>query len=79
MVLSCRSGRRSMFAAEYVTEKLGFKNVYNVQGGILAWMENNYPAQPFQNDHSAWIHTLDTAPGSYIVVDTGKKKGERKE
>ncbi|KAI8879194.1 Rhodanese-like protein [Backusella circina FSU 941] len=70
LVLSCRSGRRSMFAAEYVTEKLGFKNVYNVQGGLLAWIENGYPAQAFQNNHSAWIHPLDTKLGSYIVVDT---------
>ncbi|KAI8075940.1 Rhodanese-like domain-containing protein [Gilbertella persicaria] len=45
LVISCRSGRRSMFAAEYVTKKLGFTNVYNVHGGILAWIENGYPIE----------------------------------
>lgn len=43
LVISCRSGRRSGFAAEYVVSKLGFKNVYNVQGGILDWISHGYP------------------------------------
>lgn len=43
LVISCRSGRRSGFAAEYVVSKLGFKNVYNVKGGILEWIGHGYP------------------------------------
>ncbi|CAO3656567.1 unnamed protein product [Mucor hiemalis] len=43
LVISCRSGRRSGFAAEYVTSKLGFRNVYNVKGGILEWIAHGYP------------------------------------
>jgi rhodanese-related sulfurtransferase len=43
LVISCRSGRRSGFAAEYVVSKLGFKNVYNVQGGISDWIVHGYP------------------------------------
>ncbi len=32
----CRSGNRSMTACQILTEN-GFKEVYNVEGGILAW------------------------------------------
>ncbi|KAI8328617.1 putative Rhodanese domain protein [Choanephora cucurbitarum] len=45
LVLSCRSGRRSLLASEYLISKLGFSNVYNVQGGILSWIESGYPVQ----------------------------------
>ena len=45
LVISCRSGRRSLLAAQYVVSKLGFKNVYNVEGGILKWIEKGYPVE----------------------------------
>ncbi|KAI7882128.1 Rhodanese-like domain-containing protein [Mucor mucedo] len=45
LVISCRSGRRSGFAAEYVVSKLGFTNVYNVKGGILDWIGHGYPVE----------------------------------
>lgn len=35
-VMICRSGRRSMNAAEFMKEK-GFKNVQNMEGGMLDW------------------------------------------
>lgn len=35
-VMICRSGRRSMNAAEHMNEK-GFSNVKNMQGGMLDW------------------------------------------
>ncbi|RYZ00317.1 MAG: rhodanese-like domain-containing protein [Chitinophagaceae bacterium] len=40
--LQCRSGHRSMMAA-MVLEQLGFKDTYNVVGGILAWKEKGFP------------------------------------
>ena len=40
--LYCRSGNRSQQAAEFLREK-GFRNIYNEQGGILAWIQRNYP------------------------------------
>jgi rhodanese-related sulfurtransferase len=45
LVISCRSGRRSLLAAEYVIKHLGFQNVYNVEGGILRWIEQGYPVE----------------------------------
>ncbi len=40
--LYCRSGNRSQQAAEFLKKK-GFSNVYNEQGGIIAWTQRNYP------------------------------------
>lgn len=44
VVLQCRSGRRSMMAA-MILEQLGFRETYNLEGGILAWEEKNYPVK----------------------------------
>lgn len=38
--LICRSGARSALAAESLT-KMGFKSVYSVAGGMLAWDQLN--------------------------------------
>ncbi len=38
VIVHCRSGRRSMMAC-MVLDQMGFTNTYNVDGGILAWME----------------------------------------
>jgi len=38
VILYCRSGRRSMMAC-MVLDTLGFKDTYNLEGGILAWQE----------------------------------------
>ncbi len=38
VVVHCRSGKRSADAIRAL-EKLGFKNLYNLKGGILAWAE----------------------------------------
>ncbi len=38
VIIHCRSGHRSMMAC-MVLDSLGFKNTFNVEGGILAWQE----------------------------------------
>lgn len=38
VALYCRSGRRSRKAAEFLIKK-GFPQVYNLDKGILSWME----------------------------------------
>jgi rhodanese-related sulfurtransferase len=42
IVCQCRSGKRSLQAAMNLQGE-GFENLYNLEGGILAWLENNYP------------------------------------
>lgn len=41
-IIYCRSGNRSSQALKMMRE-LGFRNVYEVQGGILAWQSAGYP------------------------------------
>lgn len=41
-IIYCRSGRRSLYAADTL-EKLGFTNVTNMKGGILAWHSAGKP------------------------------------
>jgi rhodanese-related sulfurtransferase len=40
--LYCRSGKRSGASAELLVE-LGFKEVYDLQGGFMAWADGKYP------------------------------------
>ncbi|NQW36847.1 MAG: rhodanese-like domain-containing protein [Flavobacteriales bacterium] len=38
----CRSGVRSKYASD-ILKKLGFKEIYNLNGGILSWNTQNLP------------------------------------
>lgn len=40
VIIYCRSGRRSMLACQ-ILDQMGFKETYNLEGGILAWI-NKY-------------------------------------
>lgn len=44
IVISCRSGQRSMSACR-VLRKNGFEQVYNLGGGIVAWQQANMPME----------------------------------
>lgn len=44
IILICRSGQRSSAAAEMLAQQ-GFKVVYNVQGGIIAWEKAGLPVE----------------------------------
>lgn len=43
VVVHCRSGKRSAEAIRLLEEKFGFRNLYNLKGGILAWAEEIDP------------------------------------
>lgn len=45
VIMQCRSGKRSA-AAVMQLEQLGFTNLYNLKGGILAWQEAYDPNMP---------------------------------
>lgn len=40
--LHCLSGSRSLIAAQ-IMERMGYKNVFNVLSGLLAWRSKGYP------------------------------------
>lgn len=37
VIMQCRSGARSGAALMQLEQNLGYKNIYNLKGGILAW------------------------------------------
>ncbi len=39
VVIHCRSGARSAKAIETLERKFGFSNLYNLKGGVLAWVD----------------------------------------
>ena len=39
VVFHCRSGQRSAEAIRMIEDKFGYENLYNLEGGILAWAE----------------------------------------
>ena len=44
VVVHCRSGKRSADAIRLLEEKFGYRNLYNLKGGILAWAEEIDPS-----------------------------------
>ena len=48
----CRSGNRSGKTVIILKEK-GFKNVFNLEGGILAWKKENYITNQKKRDYSS--------------------------
>ena len=37
VIVMCRSGKRSANAVMFLEQQEGFQNLYNLEGGILAW------------------------------------------
>ena len=46
VIINCRSGKRSAAAVMQLEQLHGFDNLYNLQGGILAWQEAFDPNMP---------------------------------
>ena len=43
VVVHCRSGKRSANAIQFLEQQHGFYNLYNLEGGILAWADEIDP------------------------------------
>ena len=48
IILICRSGRRSLIVADYLSNKINFLKVYNVEAGIKGWKRANLGTKAFQ-------------------------------
>lgn len=46
VVIYCRSGKRSGNVCSYLEQNHGFTNLYNLDGGILAWADEIDPEMP---------------------------------
>ncbi|WP_039866294.1 rhodanese-like domain-containing protein [Pedobacter sp. BAL39] len=46
VIVQCRSGKRSAAAIMQLESALGYTNLYNLKGGILAWQEAFDPNMP---------------------------------
>lgn len=44
LYLICRSGARSALAAESL-QRMGFRDLYSIAGGMQAWSESGFPAR----------------------------------
>jgi|SRR5580704_13771148 rhodanese-related sulfurtransferase len=44
VIMMCRSGRRSAAAIMQLEQQFGYKNLANLQGGILAWADEIDPS-----------------------------------
>lgn len=38
VIMQCRSGARSVNAVQFLEQNFGYTNLYNLEGGILAWL-----------------------------------------
>ncbi|MBC7451889.1 MAG: rhodanese-like domain-containing protein, partial [Cytophagales bacterium] len=43
VVIHCRSGKRSSNAISFLENNFGYTNLYNLEGGILAWRDDVDP------------------------------------
>ncbi|HRH57460.1 MAG TPA: thioredoxin domain-containing protein [Chitinophagales bacterium] len=68
----CLSGKRSASAAAYM-RSVGFKNVINLDGGILAWQSNNLPltttSTPAEDKISFEAYTQMITSDTMVLVD----------
>ncbi|WP_353661753.1 rhodanese-like domain-containing protein [Hydrogenimonas sp. SS33] len=47
-ILVCRSASRTRMVGNFLSGKLGYEKVYDLQGGILNWMAHHKPLVPYR-------------------------------
>lgn len=50
VILICRVGTRTVAAARFLVTS-GYRTVYNVEGGILSWINSGLPVERFHTAH----------------------------
>ncbi|WP_300337125.1 rhodanese-like domain-containing protein [Accumulibacter sp.] len=46
VIVICRSGNRTKAASQFLSEQAGYQSVYNVKGGLRAWVNEGRPVTP---------------------------------
>ena len=46
VIVHCRSGKRSATVIHLLETQYGYENLYNLEGGILAWIQQIDPSLP---------------------------------
>lgn len=67
LVLHCRSGKRSMKAAEQLIEN-GCLEIYSLKGGIEAWKANGYEVEKSKNAPISLMRQVQIAAGSLVLL-----------
>ncbi len=70
LIVYCSVGYRSEKIGEKL-EKMGFKNVKNLRGGIFDWKNKGYPVVNIQGDTTNKVHAFDKQWG--IWLQNGEK------
>ncbi len=47
-ILVCRSASRTRTVGRFLSEKMGYKKVYHLDGGMLRWMAERKPVAPYR-------------------------------
>ena len=66
LLLYCSVGVRSEKTAEKL-KKYGFKNVFNLFGGIFRWVNAGYPVVDHKNANTQKIHPYNESWGKWLV------------
>ncbi|MBX3255062.1 MAG: thioredoxin fold domain-containing protein [Chitinophagaceae bacterium] len=57
ILVYCKGGARSADAARQM-QKMGFKNIYELEGGIMSWEHNNFPVEKPVENNTADLFTI---------------------
>ncbi len=69
IVLQCQSGKRSAQAAQKMSER-GFRDVFDLQGGLSAWKAAGYPTQVNQKAAMSMFRQVQIVAGSLVFLGT---------
>lgn len=69
IVVVCRTGRRSATAAERLVEA-GFRNVFNLDGGLAAWQSNRFDVVVDRSSPISLIRQVQIAVGTMVLGAT---------
>jgi len=65
IIVYCSIGIRSEDIAEKL-KKAGYKNIYNLYGGIFEWKNNNFPVYNSEEKETDSIHTFNKAWSKWL-------------